>query len=75
MWSLTDVDKVPLTCLPVLGEASWYSETNCHMSVSLPIVGSYAASAFKFINKIGLQSFRNTIFKSAIIFTCLKCKS
>ena len=27
MWSLTEVDKVPLTGLPVLGETPWCSET------------------------------------------------
>ena len=24
MWSLTDVDKVPLTCLTVLGDTDWW---------------------------------------------------
>ena len=32
-----------------------------------PVVGSCVASALKFINKVGLQSFRNSIFKSGII--------
>ena len=27
MWSLTEVDEVPLTSWPVLGETPWYSET------------------------------------------------
>ena len=59
MWSLTDVDNVPLTRLLVLGDTPWCSET----------------SALKFIDKVRLQDFRNTIFKSKIILesvTCLK---
>ena len=38
-----------------------------------PVVGSCVASALKFINKVGLQSFRNTIFKSGIIFEPANC--
>ena len=45
------------------------------MSVDSTVIGSYAASALKFIDKVRLQGFRNKIFKSKIILesvTCLK---
>ena len=55
MWSLTDVDDVPLTRLPVLGDIPCCSERNAnHMSVSFIVIGNCAASALKFIDKVGL---------------------
>ena len=75
MWSLTDVYNVPLTRLPVLGDTPWCSEIRTFMSVSFTVIGSSAASALKFIDKVGLQGFRNAVFKSKIIHesvTCLK---
>ena len=74
MWSLTNVDSVPfLTCLPVLGNAPWCSETRTFMSVSFTVIGSCAAFAHKFIDKIRLQDFRNTVFKSKIVIASVTC--
>ena len=53
MWSLTDVNNVPLTPLPVLGDTSSCSE-NLHMSVGFAVIGSCAASALKSIDKVRL---------------------
>ena len=48
---------------------------NLYISVGFTVIGSCAASELKFIEKVRLQGFRNTIFKSEIILesvTCLK---
>ena len=37
------------------------------MSVGFTVIGSCVASAFKFIDKVRLKGFRNTILKSKII--------
>ena len=50
MWSLPDVDNVPLTCLPVLGDTPWGSD----ISVGFTLLGGCAASALKFIDKVSL---------------------
>ena len=52
MWSLADVDNIPLTCLPVLGDTPWCSETRTFMSVSFTVIGNCAASTITFIEKI-----------------------
>ena len=43
------------------------------MSVGFTVIGSCAASALKFINKVRLLSFMNTIFKSKIIIEFATC--
>ena len=43
------------------------------MSVDFTVIGSYAASALKFIDKVRLQGFRNKIFKSKIILESVTC--
>ena len=75
MWSLTDVDNIPLTHLPVLGDTPWCCEIRTFICLSFTIIGSCAASTLKFLDKVGLQGFRNAVFKSKIIHesvTCLK---
>ena len=51
MWFLTEVDKVPLTGLPVLGETTlMFWNSYFEVSIGLTNLGSCAASAQEFIN-------------------------
>ena len=43
------------------------------MSVSFNVIGSYVAFTLKFIDKVCLQGFRNTLFTSKIITESLAC--
>ena len=43
------------------------------MSVRFTIIGSTTASALTFIDIVGLQGFRNTIFKSKMIYSSVTC--
>ena len=43
------------------------------MSVGFIVIGSSAASALKFIDKVRLSGFRNTIFKFKIILESVTC--
>ena len=52
MWSLREVDKVPLIGLPFWGGTPWCSETlTFEVSIGLANVGGCAASTRKFINQ------------------------
>ena len=55
-----------------------FKNQNILMFVGFSIIGSCVLFALRFIIKVGLHSFRNTLFKSEIIskpVTCLKYKS
>ena len=55
MWSLTDVDNIPLTRLHVLGDAPWCSETQIFMSVGFTIIGNCVASTVRKFKEITVE--------------------
>ena len=61
---LTNIDHVPLTSLPVLGETRLFLKSEHYMFLCFTIIRSCAAFTLKFINKAGFESFRSVIYNS-----------